>query len=182
MSMLLMVPLLVVAIMVAAVVLKLATKGGREPRLDDRGPWPYQARRLLSAPEEVLFHRLQTALPGRVVLTQVQVSRVIGVKAGVDFNAWHNRINRLSYDFVICAPDFSVLAAIELDDKTHRQPARIDADQRKDRASAAAGIRLIRWPVTPLPDEATIRQAFAEPNATPPSLEPTPRPRARTRA
>src|SRR4051812_4207647 len=54
------------------------------------------------APEQVLYHRLVAALPGEIVLAQVQLSRVLGVKKGFNFNAWHNRINRLSYDFVVC--------------------------------------------------------------------------------
>jgi len=45
-------------------------------------------------------------------LAQVQVSRVLGVKSGHKFHEWNNRINRLSYDFVVCAKDASVLAAI----------------------------------------------------------------------
>ncbi len=153
----LLLPLLVFAI---AVVLALLARRARGTR--DEGPWPFEARRLLSAPEQTLFHRLRAALPDRVVLAQVQVSRVLRVKAGAGSTAWRNRIDRLSYDFVVCAPDFSVLAAIELDDASHARPERADADRRKERASAAAGVRLIRWPVSPLPDEATIRQAFGD--------------------
>ena len=60
-------------------------------------------------PDQVLYHRLVKALPEHIVLAQVQVSRVLGVKKGFDFRAWNNRINRLSYDFVVCAKDASVV-------------------------------------------------------------------------
>lgn len=127
-----------------------------------RGEWPFYARRPLSQPEQVLYHRLVAALPERIVLAQVQVSRVLGVKKGFNFHEWNNRINRMSYDFVVCAKDCGVLAVVELDDKSHEAESRRKADAKKDRASAAAGIRVIRWNVTALPDQAAIREAFSE--------------------
>ena len=122
--------------------------------------WPYYAKRPLTPVEQVLYHRLVSALPEHIVLAQVQVSRVLGVKKGFKFNEWNNRINRLSYDFVVCSKDSTVLAAIELDDKTHQAAKRVAADQRKSKATADAGIRLIRWPAKSLPDRAEIEAAF----------------------
>lgn len=122
--------------------------------------WPFYAKRLLSQAEQVLYHRLVDALPEHMVLAQVQVSRVLGVKKGFNFGEWNNRINRLSYDFVICAKDATVLAAIELDDKSHEQSSRSETDRKKERATEAAGIRLLRWHVKALPDNAAIQAAF----------------------
>jgi len=122
--------------------------------------WPFYAKRVLTQPEQILFYRLVKALPELIVLAQVQVSRVLGVKRDFNFHAWNNRINRLSYDFVICSKDSSVLAVIELDDGSHTRQSRADTDRKKDSATAAAGIRLIRWHVKSLPDEATIQAAF----------------------
>ena len=90
----------------------------------------------------------------------MQVSQVLGVHKGFNFYEWNNRINRLSYDFVVCNKDGSVLAVIELDDKSHESKERVEADKRKDRASAAAGIRMIRWHVKLIPDEIVIKEAF----------------------
>jgi hypothetical protein len=70
--------------------------------------WPFYAKRPLTAPEQILYFRLVRALPDHIVLAQVQVSRVLGVKKGFGFNHWSNRINRLSYDFVVCSNDASV--------------------------------------------------------------------------
>lgn len=122
--------------------------------------WPFYAKHLLSTPEQVLLHRLIKALPEHIILAQVQVSQVLGVHKGFNFNAWNNRINRLSYDFVVCNKDGSVFAVIELDDKSHEREDRIEADRRKDRATASAGIRMIRWHVKSMPDESTIKSAF----------------------
>lgn len=133
--------------------------------------WPFYVKRPLSQPEQVLYHRLVTALPEHIVLAQVQVSRVLGVKKGFNFHEWNNRINRLSYDFVVCAKDSSVLAAIELDDKSHEKESRAQTDKKKERATSAAGVRLIRWHVKSLPDQAEIQAAFTQqPN---PSIERT---------
>ncbi len=109
--------------------------------------WPFYAKRPLSMPEQVLYHRLVATLPEHIVLAQVQVSRVLGVKKGFNFREWNNRINRLSYDFVVCGKDSTVLAAIELDDKSHDSASRAETDQKKDRATKAAGVQLIRWHV-----------------------------------
>jgi Protein of unknown function (DUF2726) len=111
----------------------------------------------LSQPEQVLYHRLIRALPDHIVLAQVQVSRVLGVKKGSNFHEWNNRINRLSYDFVVCGKDASVIAAIELDDKSHETATRGKTDAKKNKASADAGLRLVRWHVRALPDEDGIR-------------------------
>jgi very-short-patch-repair endonuclease len=111
----------------------------------------------MTQPEQVLYHRLTRALPDYLVLAQVQVSRVLGVKKDFNFHEWNNRINRLSYDFIVCASDSTVIAAIELDDKTHETDARIQTDAKKNKATEDAGIRLIRWTVRELPSEAVIR-------------------------
>ena len=69
-----------------------------------------------------------------------------------------NRINRMSFDFVVCSKDATVVAAIELDDRSHETPDRIEADGKKSRAADGAGIRLVRWNVKALPDDSDIRQ------------------------
>jgi very-short-patch-repair endonuclease len=129
-------------------------------RKDDEPAWPFYARPVLSVPEQVLYHRLVSALPDHIVLAQVQLSRVLGVKKGFNIQAWNNRINRLSLDFLICEKDARVVAAIELDDCTHARSDRQEADARKVKALTAAGVPLLRWQATALPDVATIRQAI----------------------
>ena len=124
-------------------------------------PWPFYAKKLLTPPEQVLYHRLVSAMPECIVLAQVQLSRVLGVKKGFSFNEWSNRINRMSLDFVVCLKDSTVVAAIELDDETHEKASRVNADAKKAKALSDAGITLIRWQVNALPDENAIRQVLA---------------------
>lgn len=158
--------LLLLAVAALVILKKRGLLGGED------GPWPFYAKRLLTQPEQVLYHRLIRSLPEHIVLAQVQVSRVLGVKKGFKFNEWNNRINRLSYDFVVCSKDSTVLAAIELDDKSHETVARAETDKKKDKATSSAGIRLIRWHVKALPDQAAIQAAFAEQKSNP-SVEET---------
>jgi hypothetical protein len=142
----------VIVLLIFILLAKKLASGKREPV-----EWPFYAKKPLTQPEQVLYWRLVKALPEHIVLAQVQCSRVLGVKRGFNFNEWNNRINRLSYDFVICKKDGSVVAAIELDDKTHESAKRAETDAKKERATEAAGVLLVRWNVAKMPDEAAIR-------------------------
>lgn len=123
-------------------------------------PWPFYVKIPLTEPEQILFHRLVAAMPQCIVLAQVQLSQVLGVKKGFNFAKWDNRINRMSIDFVVCLKDSSIIAAVELDDKTHEKVSCVETDVKKAKALSAAGIELIRWHVSELPDERAIRRAL----------------------
>lgn len=150
--------LIVVVLLILAFVFAAALKKKGIPGTP--GEWPFYAKKPLTKPEQVLYHRLVAALPECIVLAQVQLSRVLGVKKGFNFNQWNNRINRMSLDYVVCLKDSTIVAAVELDDRSHLKPSRIEADVKKEKALAAAGITLLRWNVGGLPDDAAIRQAF----------------------
>ncbi|HLA35673.1 MAG TPA: DUF2726 domain-containing protein [Rhodocyclaceae bacterium] len=137
------------------VVLKL-----RARRQAANAPWPFFAKKPLTAPEQILYHRLTAALPECIVLAQVQLSQVLGVEQGYGVREWNNHINRMSLDFLVCLQDFSIVAAIELDDRTHERPDRIVADRKKEKALNDAEIELIRWRVGAIPDEREIRRLF----------------------
>lgn len=151
--------LLIVLMAVVSVVVALLKRRGLE--VVSNTPWPFYAKKILTQPEQVLYHRLVSAMPECIVLAQVQLSQVLGVKKGFNFHEWNNRINRMSLDFLVCLKDSTIVAAIELDDKTHEQQSRIDADAKKSKALTDAGITLIRWNVSAIPDEVTIRKALA---------------------
>lgn len=156
MSYLIVVILLVV--IVAALILVAIAKSGGGGANDE---WPFYARKPLSSPEQVLYFRLCKALPVHIVLAQVGLSRLLGVKKGNNTQAWNNRISRMSADFVVCSKDSSILAVIELDDASHRKEQQKVRDAKKDRALESAGIRIFRWSVKDIPDDAAIKAAFA---------------------
>jgi very-short-patch-repair endonuclease len=153
--------LFIVALVVVLAILKRRNRFAAGPR-----PWPFYVKRLLTPPEQVLYHRLVKSLPNHVVLAQVQMSRVLGVKKGFRFHEWNNRINRMSYDFVVCDKATTVIAAIELDDKSHESDRRRDSDAKKSKATTDAGLRLVRWHVKSLPDELTIQRELSEKDAS----------------
>jgi len=137
------------------------------------GVWPFYPRKPLSAPEQVLYFRLCKALPDHMILAQVGLSHILGVKKGNNFQAWYNRINRMSADFVVCSKDSRVLAVIELDDSSHEKERRKVADAKKNKALDSAGIRILRWNVKAMPDEVEIKSAFsAQPSTPPDAVEP----------
>lgn len=124
--------------------------------------WPYYAKKPLSKPELVLYFRLCNALPNHIVLAQVGLSRILGVKKGHNFGQWFNRINRMSADFVIGNKDASIALVIELDDASHQKPEREQADQKKNKALADAGIHLLRWHVRDMPTEQQIKDRLQD--------------------
>lgn len=121
--------IVVICIVIAVVALALFKKGGALSNDD----WPFYPRRPLSSVEQILYFRLAKALPEHIVLAQVQLSRILGVKKGHNYRAWSNRINRMSADFVVCTRDSSILAVIELDDATHAARNRVEADAKRIR-------------------------------------------------
>lgn len=158
-----MIILLAILITLIAIVVTMATwlKKGKRTTSTSEETWPYYAKKLLSQPEQVLYHRLVNTLPEHIILAQVQLSRVLGVKKGFNFGEWNNRINRMSLDFVVCRKDSSIVAAIELDDKTHEQESRKEADSKKNKALESANIRLIRWKANTIPDQETIKKSIS---------------------
>jgi hypothetical protein len=156
----------VIALFIFALIVAIAIFSGYRRSSAASEPWPFYLKRpLLTQPEQVLYHRLVKALPNHIVLAQVQVSRVLGVKKGSRFHEWNNRINRLSYDFVICDKAAAVIAAIELDDKSHESDSRRATDAKKSKATLDAGLKLVRWQVKSLPDEAMIQLVIIQQDA-----------------
>jgi len=147
--------IVVVAVIVVFAVLKAKSQGGASDEV-----WPFSAKKPLSQPEQVLYFRLIQALPEHIILAQVQLSRLLGVKKGNNHQAWSNRINRMSADFVVCNKDLSIVAVIELDDATHQREDRQAADAKKDKALASAGVRIVRWQAKSIPDIAAIQATF----------------------
>ena len=155
----------VIALFIFALIVAIAIFSGYRRSSAASEPWPFYLKRLLTQPEQVLYHRLVKALPNHIVLAQVQVSRVLGVKKGSRFHEWNNRINRLSYDFVICDKAAAVIVAIELDDKSHESDSRRATDAKKSKATLDAGLNLVRWQVKSLPDEAMIQREIIQQDA-----------------
>ncbi len=143
--------LLTCALFVPMAVRALAREKHRE------GEWPFSVKKPLTRVEQLLYFRLIDALPDLIVLAQVPLSGFLRVRKGQTWHEWHNRISQKSIDYLVCERDFRVVMAVELDDASHDSPTRAHADATKSRALTAAGVTLIRWRTTALPDQAAIR-------------------------
>jgi len=125
---------------------------------------PYKSKNPLTPTETTFYHRLIEALPDYIVLAQVQLSGFLEVDktkiVGKQSNQWFGSISQQSIDYLICTKDFSIVTAIELDDKTHLKKKSIERDDKKNKNLAAAKVPLIRWHAEAMPELETIRQSI----------------------
>jgi very-short-patch-repair endonuclease len=125
---------------------------------------PVTAKPLLSQPEQLLYGRLVRAFPGHVILAQVVLSQLLVVDRADLNGSAHSTADgfrQLVADFVVCAPDFTAVAVVELEDPAHARNAQRERDQRKDRFLQEAGIKVIRFTVSDIPSEAALRALVA---------------------
>jgi hypothetical protein len=118
----------------------------------------YASKKPLSEPEQVLFWRLREALPECVVFGQVSFSRFLDSAASDprtrrrDFNA----VSQRSVDFLVCLADFTIVAAVELDDGSHSAVR----DERRDVILKSAGVPIVRFHVRDIPSTEDLRSLF----------------------
>ena len=137
--------LIFLALLVLVVLAVFAKKGGSKDEFlyEKNGP-------LFSPAERSFFGVLcQAVRDDAVVFGKVRVADVLGPSKGLGRSNWQKAFNRISskhFDYVICSPDtLSVLAVIELDDKSHSNAKRADRDRFLESASSAAGLPLYRF-------------------------------------
>jgi Protein of unknown function (DUF2726) len=152
------------ALLVLALGLLAAIAVVLKPRRREAGaldtPWPLERKlTLLSAPERTLYERLVEALPDHRVLAQVHLLQVVRSRRGSRNASILNRISQLSIDFLVVTSETAIVAAIELNDATHHDEKRRDADARKAHALKSAGIPLLVWSVREMPDVSAISAA-----------------------
>ena len=120
---------------------------------DDRGePTGYRKRESLFSPAERSFFGVlnQAVGPGFRVFGKVRVGDVLAPEEGLTTSQRAgalNRINRMHFDFIVCAADdLSIVCAVELDDKSHQQARRQRRDVFLAEACQTAGFVLINFP------------------------------------
>jgi hypothetical protein len=136
-------------------------RGAAEPLVGaplSQAPWPVAPKHLLTERERSLYQSLLSLCPEHKLFVQVALSQLIYVPENhPDRQSIRNRFSQLVADFVLCRADLSIIAVIELDDRTHEQADRQAADARKNKALADAGIRLIRIPAGRYPSVDALR-------------------------
>jgi hypothetical protein len=128
--------------------------------------YPYVARPTLFTKAELKFlEALEEAVDvDYAIYGQVRLCDVIEVRKGMDRKSWGRafaKIRAKHLDFVICDPeDHEIICAIELDDATHDRADRRKRDYFLNRAMAAAGVPLHRFPTSSSYDPKEIREAI----------------------
>ncbi|XVJ59317.1 MAG: DUF2726 domain-containing protein [Tepidisphaera sp.] len=148
--------LLVLALAVIAV-LKGGGGGGEQAEEEKPGGADVYIKRAgLLTPAELAFYKVLVAAVGTryVVMAQVSLAGILEVdRARVKeeggkrngFQAAFNRISRKTVDFVLCEPGtMRIVAAVELDDRSHERAERKERDGFVEAAMKAAGLPLMR--------------------------------------
>jgi very-short-patch-repair endonuclease len=130
-------------------------------------PWPVAARSLMSEREKSLYQDLISLYPDHKIFVQVALSQLVDVARNhPNRMAIRGRFKQLVADFVLCRPDLTIVAVIELDDRTHLWADRKRADARKSKALADAGLRLVRIPAGAIPPLGKLKELIESGRAT----------------
>lgn len=150
----------VVVLLAAALVMAKMPRNGKAKK-GSFGPKP-----LATANEQKMYWRLVAAFPPPefVVLTQVAFGAMLNAKGGASRYSFDKKIA----DFVVTNKGFKVLAAIELDDSSHK--GKEDKDASRDAILVEAGYRVFRY--TAIPEIEKLRGDVTPPPPPPPAALP----------
>lgn len=145
--------LLIGAILAALFIARLLHKGSSNAPTRGKRPaaaYSYTLSEALFTPAERDFLlALDHAVGAHYrVFGKVRVADVLAVDSAADRSAWQRGFNQISakhFDFVLCRADtLAIVAAIELNDASHRQKRRTVRDKFLMAACDAAGLPLIQ--------------------------------------
>lgn len=148
-ALLIAVPLVLIALIAA----KKRAEGGAT-RDGRKATGELSAKQPLTEREQAMYFRLTKTLPEHVVLAQMAFSALLTTKD----KPTRATFDRKVADFVLCDKAFNVLAAIELDDASHRD--RQAQDAARDALLTKAGIPVMRF--KNVPDADVLLQAVAK--------------------
>lgn len=104
---------------------------------------------LLTPAEGAFFRALRAGVGGRWhIVTKVRLADLVAPLPGREWQAAWNRIAAKHVDFALCEPDtLRPRLVIELDDRSHHRPDRVERDAFVDRVFAGASLPILRLPV-----------------------------------
>lgn len=131
---------------VLAVILLFRMYGGEKPL-------PYLKREALVTKPELRFYRsLQKAVQDDFeIFAMVRIADLLRVESqSPQKRKWLNKILAKHIDFVLCEPvSLKPMVCIELDDRSHSRPDRVERDIFVNKAFASANLPLLRIPTQP---------------------------------
>jgi len=116
--------------------------------------WPYRPKeRMMNPYEQQLYELIRDTLTKSIVMTQVAMNQMLeieGIPIRWHAKAYRARIDKKSLDFLICDKHTKPIIAVELDGRSHEKWDRKLADEAKDKALTAAGVKIVRIKVEEL--------------------------------
>lgn len=138
-------------------IIMLATLAGLSGLVRDKNKSLIVPKPILTENEIEFLHRLQRALPEYHVFPQVALGAILDATNEKGRLAKRGKFSQKIADYVVCERmTMTILAIIELDDKTHNKRK----DQERDAMLGAAGYRVIRFQSKRKPSEAEISHYF----------------------
>lgn len=138
--------------------------------------FPYRLQPGLFTPAERSFLGVLQQAVGEeyAIFGKVRVADVVKVESMSNRSRWARAFNRISgkhVDFVLCDKDtMEIVAAIELNDRSHNSPSRKARDEFLEKVFAAAGLPFIQIPAKRSYVTSGIRVTIKR------AIEPTPKP------
>lgn len=136
----------IAVIFVLSIMQKLSKRAGHKAQQEER--FPYIKQKLFTPTEYKFYWKLKEVADryNATILAKIRLADIIkvsGTKDRSEFKKYFNKIQSKHIDFVICNSDLYVKFLIELDDKSHDSPKRKERDSFVDKATDAAGLKLI---------------------------------------
>lgn len=138
-----------IAIVLMVVFFALQEKfGGSEAGETEKAKYNYTRKKFFMSRAEHEFYDVLIRAVGQqyLIFSQVHLPTLLDEKVkGQNWRAAFRHVNGKSVDFVLCDKAYiSPVLAIELDDRSHEAPDRIDRDGEVERIFKGAGLPLLR--------------------------------------
>lgn len=149
----------ILGVLIALGALAASLKGGARARRS----YSYKSAPILTKGERAFADALEQCLPsGARLLAKIRLADLLTPAATRDRGAFL-KISQKHVDFVVVNKDWSVLAAVELNDKTHDAPQRRERDEFLKSACDGAGVPLHIVRAAVRYDLASLRALFEPP-------------------
>jgi len=131
-----------------------------EDRLDTVQAWPAQLVRVMTPLQRTAYELLREALPGHLILVQTPLAQFMRVSTRNSYVEWYRRAGRLRASFLVCDPQSSVVAAVDLrpSDENEREKSR---HVRLVRVLESVGVTVFVWTEEDLPNLSQVRQRLS---------------------
>lgn len=105
----------------------------------------FNKKNLLTETEKTFLYALSQAVQGYYIFPQVATHAILkcSTQNYSNYLKAFNRFNRTIIDFVICDQNFTIIAIVELNDRTHKN--KTDEDKLRDDMLKKAGYKTVRF-------------------------------------